>query len=153
MDEPGRGLIHQGEALKAWIQKDLTDAERWDLRALLLYREPPVSGEARASATWKNARSPAERKRLNQEPSEKRRDAVVNRLKRNLTGVHRDMGLGVDTEKLKQQIRAIGEDEAAKIGEETVLERMVQIDIKPHDVEKAIKKLYKQDTWWWKPGG
>ena len=80
-------------------------------------------------------------------------DAVVNRLKRNLTGVHRDMGLGVDTEKLKQQIRAIGEDEAAKIGEETVLERMVQIDIKPHDVEKAIKKLYKQDTWWWKPGG
>ena len=33
--------------------------------------------------------------------SEKRRDAVVNRLKRNLTGVHRDMGLGVDTEKLK----------------------------------------------------
>ena len=34
-----------------------------------------------------------------------------------------------------------------------MLERMVQIDIKPHDVEKAIKKLYKQDTWWWKPGG
>jgi hypothetical protein len=137
----GRRRVHQGNALDAWIRNDLF--KRWDVRTALYFEELPVRGEARASATLKG-KSGAELLRYNQVLSEKRLDAVVNRLKRTIRTVLRDTKL--DT----TQMRAIGASQANVLGEETVNERRCDIRISGADLEKAMKKIYRvPHRWWW----
>lgn len=144
VNEGGReGRIHQGNKLDAWIRDDMV--ARWDVREALLRGDLPIRGEARASATLKG-RSRPELIRYNQTLSEKRRDAVVSRLKKTLNQLDRDIRLDPS----QVQIQAIGASQAPVFGEENVLERRCRIRIDAADLDAAIRKLYKErHRWWW----
>jgi hypothetical protein len=144
VDEGGRaGRVHQGNKLDAWIRNDMI--ARWDVREALLRGDLPIRGEARASATLKGRGRP-ELLRYNRTLSEKRRDAVVNRLKKTLTQLDRDIKL----DPTQVQIQAIGASQAPVFGEENALERRCRIRIDAVDLDAAIRKLYKErHRWWW----
>jgi hypothetical protein len=130
---------HQGKALDAWIRDGLLDYEKhWDVRQALLQRKLPVRGEARASATLQGM-SRTQLLRYNQELSEKRLAAVVNRLQRTVAGLERFIVL--DT----TQMKAIGASQARVLGEETVHERYCEIRIDGAELAKATKELYGRD--------
>jgi hypothetical protein len=143
VDEGGkRRKVHQGNAFDAWITDHLIKS--WDVREALYSQNLKMSGEARASATWKGIKDPAERKRRNLALSKKRKDAVVNRLLRTLKKLDKDI-VKLDTE----QLEAVGEGKVgqfSKIGEETVGERYCSIVIEPTDLEDALRE-------WLKPPG
>ncbi|MDF2461722.1 MAG: hypothetical protein K0S68_1125, partial [Candidatus Saccharibacteria bacterium] len=115
--------------------------------------DPLVLGEARASATFRGkkikeltAREHQKALEYNQALSEKRRDAIVNRLKRTITKLNNN------TEPFKDQfkIEAVGATKATQLGEENVYERRCEIKIIATDVEKAIEKLFGKRWHWWK---
>jgi hypothetical protein len=144
VDEGGReGRRHQGNRLDDWIRDDLIG--RWDVREALYRGDLPVRGEARASATLKGTGRP-ELLRHNQTLSEKRRNAVVDRLKRTITRLDRDLKL----DPTQIQIEAVGASKAPVFGEEKVIERRCRLRIDAADLEVSIKKLYKErHRWWW----
>jgi hypothetical protein len=173
------GRIHQGNKLDAWIRDNLIG--RWDVHEALLRGDLPVRGEARASAALKGIpKSPQEAfrylkalpdKRREQEIqrllaynlglSERRRDAIVNRLK----GVKTPFDRSILLRSKQIEIKAIGAGatlipgwlanwigvmaSGSGLGEETVNERRCDIRIDAADLDKAIKQVYKVHRWHW----
>jgi hypothetical protein len=132
------GKKHQGQLLDERVREALS--KHWDLREGLYYRKLKMRGEAVASATWRDAK-PAELVRKNQELSQKRLDAIVNRLRKITAELPRHSGGGPfvpDTSEMK----ALGSTHGAKLGEETVNERACVITVDAADLTKAIRDLY-----------
>jgi hypothetical protein len=143
VDEGPDGRRHQGNRLDDWIRDDLI--RRWDVREALYRGDLPIRGEARASATLRG-RNRAELLPYNQTLSEKRRNAVVDRLRRTITRLDRDLKL--DPSQIR--IEAVGASKAQVFGEEKVIERRCRLRIEAADLETAIKKLYKErHRWGW----
>jgi hypothetical protein len=92
-------------------------------RGLLTFR-----GEARASATYKGAPVPG-RKHYNQELSEKRKNVVVERM--------RKLGVKFTEPTL---IRAVGDTKAMKVGEENSWERRCNVDINGEELTWAVQQ-------------
>jgi hypothetical protein len=131
-----RETKHQGNALATWVRQSLNS--RWDVMQALYWKKLLVHVEARASATAKGLRG-AELLRYNQDLSEKRLDAVTNRLKKTIA--EKDQHIVLDT----TQMKAIGASKAAKFGVEDDFERRCVISIDAEELKKAIKEMYGRD--------
>jgi hypothetical protein len=137
VEEP-TGKRHQGKVLDTRIRDALSN--HWDVRQALYYRKLKLRGEATASATWKDA-TPGDLVSKNQELSQKRLAAIVNRVNR-IAAEQSSHVQGRPFVPDTSEMKAVGAFHATKLGDENLNDRVCTIEINGAELAKAIRDLY-----------